>query len=94
MLDTGWKNPKVAGPIVVAAIGGVCLLGGAVIQAVGATSAKADPAPVDCAAQYKGVQDILKVNPKARISFPADSPVEKQCHMNDFIQSITTPAAN
>lgn len=85
-----WRKPKVAGPIVVAAVGGMFVLSTAIVSAVG--TAMAEPAAVDCGAQYRNVSDVLKNNPAARPNVAPDSQVEKQCHLNEFIDSLTPKA--
>ena len=76
-----WLNPTLVIPASVGIVGSILMF----VPSV--KTAWADPA-VDCGAQYKAISEVMEKHPQARPKVSPDSPAERQCHVNEFVDQI------
>jgi hypothetical protein len=82
-----WLSPTLVVPGCFTILGALLVFWPAMLQALHEES-------IDCGAQYKAVSEVLKEHPDARPTLPEDSPIEKQCNMNEYISEISGGAAS
>lgn len=73
--------------LVIALMGCVSTLGGAVITNEGKTET---PQVVSCSAEISKALELRKEHPEVAVNY--DNEIESQCHLNDAIRQIPSPA--